>query len=206
MTGVAISDVPENWPALSTQTRFRGNVFSVRTDRVGMPGGDAADRDVVEHPGAVAVLAIDEAQNVLLIRQYRHAVGRLLWELPAGIRDVDGEPPLATAKRELLEETGYRAGDWLTLTDFFTTPGMSDERVRVFLARGLTKVPAGQRNFSARHEEASIQIAWVPLDEAAGGIIAGHLHNPTAVVGILAAYAARSGGFATLRGADAPEG
>jgi 8-oxo-dGDP phosphatase len=206
MTGLAIVDVPERWPTLSTEMRFRGSLFTVRTDRVGMPGGDSADRDVVAHPGAVAVLAIDEAQHVLLIRQYRHAVGRFLWELPAGIRDVDGEPPLATAKRELLEETGYRAGDWLTLADFFTTPGMSDERVRVFLARGLTKVPDAERTFSARHEEASIQIAWVPLDEAVSGVIAGHLHNPTAVVGILAAYAARSGGFATLRGAGAPEG
>jgi 8-oxo-dGTP pyrophosphatase MutT (NUDIX family) len=206
MTDLAIVDVPERWPTLSTQTRFRGNLFSVRTDRVVMPGGDAADREVVEHPGAVAVLAIDEEQHVLLIRQYRHPVGRFLWELPAGIRDVDGEAPLATAKRELLEETGYRARDWMTLADFFTSPGMTDERVRIFLARGLTEVPAAERTFSARHEEASIQLAWVPLDEAVSGVIAGHLHNPTAVVGILAAYAARSDGFATLRGAGAPEG
>ncbi len=138
MTARLISDVPARWPMLSTARRFAGHVFSVRTDRVAMPDGEAADRDVVEHPGAVAVLALDGAERVLLIRQYRHPVGRFLWELPAGLRDVDGEPPLATAQRELVEEAGYRATSWLTLVDFFTTPGMSDERVRIFLARGLS--------------------------------------------------------------------
>ncbi|MGE5289089.1 MAG: NUDIX domain-containing protein [Micromonosporaceae bacterium] len=206
MTDPAIRDVPERWPALSTEERFRGHIFSVRTDRVGMPGGEAADRDVVEHPGAVAVLALDEAERVLMIRQYRHPAGMSLWELPAGLRDVDGEPLLATAERELGEETGYRAGDWLTLADYFTTPGMSSERVRVFLARGVTEIPPAERTFTARHEEASMQVAWVPLDDAVSGVIAGHVHSPTAVVGILAAYAARAKGFATLRGAGAPEG
>ncbi len=206
MTGQVISDVPEHWARLSTVSHFRGHVFGVRTDHVSMPDGKAADRDVVEHPGAVAVLAIDESDRVLMIRQYRHAVARLLWELPAGLRDVDGEPPLATAQRELTEETGYRATRWLTLVDFFTTPGMSDERIRIFLARGLTEVPAAERAFTPEHEEASMQVAWVPLEEAVRGIIAGRLHNPTAVVGILAAYATRSDGFATLRGVDASEG
>ncbi len=206
MTSLPIGDVPECWPVLSTLPRYRGGVFSVRTDRVAMPDGEAADRDVVEHPGAVGVLAIDDSERVLMVRQYRHPVGRFLWELPAGLRDVNGEPPLATGRRELLEETGCRASSWLTLVDFFTSPGMSSERIRIFLARGLTEVPAAQRVFTPRHEEASMQVAWVPLEEAVGGIFAGHVHNPTAVVGILAAYAARSDGFATLRAADAPEG
>jgi 8-oxo-dGDP phosphatase len=207
MTAPAIGeDVPANWSVLSTQPHYRGSVFSVRTDRVAMQDGETADRDVVEHPGAVAVLAIDDRDRVLMVRQYRHPVGMLLWELPAGLRDVDGEPPLATARRELLEETGHRASGWLTLVDFFTSPGMSTERIRIFLARGVTEVPAAQRTFAPRHEEASMQVAWMPIEAAVGSIFAGQLHNPTAVVGILAAYAARSDGFATLRAADAPEG
>ncbi|HUK69670.1 MAG TPA: NUDIX hydrolase [Streptosporangiaceae bacterium] len=206
MTDPPIADVPACWQVLSTTMRYAGSVFSVRTDRVAMQDGEVADRDVVRHPGAVAVVAIDGGERVLMVRQYRHPVSRLLWELPAGLRDVDGEPPLATAKRELLEETGYRASGWLTLVDFFTSPGMSNERIRIFLARGPTEVPMADRDFAPRHEEASMQVAWVPLEDAVRGIFAGHLHNPTAVVGILSAYAARSDGFATLRSADAPEG
>ncbi len=201
-----ISDAAECWPVLSSALGYQGSVFTVRTDVVAMADDETAERDVVEHPGAVAVLAIDTEHRALMIRQYRHPVRRLLWELPAGLRDVEGEPPLTTAIRELLEETGYRASGWHTLVDFFTSPGMSNERIRIFLARGLTEVPTSERNFSPRHEEASLQLAWVPLEHAVGGILAGQLHNPTAVVGILAAYAARSDGFAALRSADAPEG
>ncbi len=152
------------------------------------------------------MLALDDAERVLLIRQYRHPVGRLLWELPAGLRDVDGEQPLATAQRELMEEAAFRATSWLTLVDFLTTPGMSDERVRIFLARGLSEIPDAERDFTARHEEARLEVAWLPLDDAVNAVVAGRLHNPTAVVGILASYAARSDRFATLRSVDAPEG
>jgi 8-oxo-dGTP pyrophosphatase MutT (NUDIX family) len=172
---------------------------------VRMPDGDVAGRDVVEHPGAVAVLALDEQERVLLIRQYRHPVGLLLWEIPAGLRDVAGEPPLVTAERELLEETGYRAADWRVLTDYFTSPGFSTERLRVFLARGLTRVPDADRRYVPEHEEAQLVIAWVRLDEAVARLLAGDLHNGVAAVGILSAYAARKDGLAALRGPDSPE-
>src|SRR2546430_6256668 len=107
-----IEDEPAHWPVVSTADLVGGGLVAVRTDKVRMPDGELAERDVVIHPGAVAVLALDNVQQVLLIRQYRHPVGRLLWEIPAGLRDVAGEPPWATARRELLEEAGYRARDW----------------------------------------------------------------------------------------------
>ena len=108
---VPLRDTPERWPVLSSAVQARGPIVTLRTDRVQMPDHEAADRQVVEHPGAVAIVALDEAGRVLMIRQYRHPVARRLWELPAGLRDVSGEPPLITAERELLEETGYRAGE-----------------------------------------------------------------------------------------------
>src|SRR2546421_12084195 len=107
-----IRDEPAHWPVVSSAELVRGRLVTVRTDKVRMPDNQVAERDVVIHPGAVAVLALDDASQVLLIRQYRHPVGRLLWEIPAGLRDVAGEAPWATARRELLEEAGYRARDW----------------------------------------------------------------------------------------------
>ena len=200
-----IRDVPEHWPVASSAELARGSLLRMRTDTVRMPGGGTADREIVEHPGAVAVLGLDESGRVLMIRQYRHPVGRLLWEIPAGLRDKPGEPLLAAAERELLEETGYRAADWRVLVDFFTSPGFSTERVRIFLARGLTQVPEAGREYVRRDEEAHLEIAWVPLERALAGILAGDLHNGVAALGILSAYAARHDGFAALRYAGAPE-
>jgi 8-oxo-dGDP phosphatase len=200
-----IRDARQAWPVTSSAELCRGVIVRLRSDQVRMPDGSVAGREVVQHPGAVAVLALDEADRVLLIRQYRHPAGRLLWELPAGLRDVPGEPPLVTAERELLEEAGYRAGDWRVLTDFFTSPGISTERLRVYLARDLTEVPARQRTYVREHEEAYLVTAWVPLDEAAALFLSGDLHNGVTAVGILSAYAARGHGFAALRGPDAPE-
>jgi 8-oxo-dGTP pyrophosphatase MutT (NUDIX family) len=200
-----IRDVPEHWPVASSAELARGSLLRMRTDTVRMPGGGTADREIVEHPGAVAVLGLDESGRVLMIRQYRHPVGRLLWEIPAGLRDKPGEPLLAAAERELLEETGYRAADWRVLVDFFTSPGFSTERLRIFLARGLTQVPEAGREYVRRDEEAHLEIAWVPLERALAGILAGDLHNGVAALGILSAYAARHDGFAALRYAGAPE-
>ena len=201
-----IRDVPERWPVASSAEVFRGALIGVRIDTVRMPGGQTADREIVEHPGAVAVLGLDESGRVLMIRQYRHPVGRLLWEIPAGLRDKPGEPLLAAAERELLEETGYRATDWRVLGDFFTSPGFSTERIRIFLARGLSRAPERELKYVRQDEEAQLLLAWVPLEKALAAFLAGDLHNGVAALGILSAAAARKAGFAALRLADAPEG
>jgi 8-oxo-dGDP phosphatase len=200
-----MKDEVARWPVVSSAELFRGRLVTVRTDKVRMPDNQVAERDVVIHPGAVAVLALDNAQQVLLIRQYRHPVGRLLWEIPAGLRDVSGEPAWATARRELLEEAGYRAGDWRVLADYYSSPGFSTERLRVFLARDLEFVPEAGRDFVRQDEEAHLVPAWLPLDEAVRKVLVGELHNGVAALAVLAGYAARSEGFERLRAADAPE-
>ncbi|HWM96153.1 MAG TPA: NUDIX hydrolase [Streptosporangiaceae bacterium] len=200
-----VRDEPAHWPVVSTAELVRGRLVTLRTDKVRMPDGELAERDVVIHPGAVAVLALDDTQQVLVIRQYRHPVGRLLWEIPAGLRDVSGEPPWATARRELLEEAGYRARDWRVLADYYTSPGFSTERLRVFLARDLEFVPESERDFVPEGEETQLVPAWLPLDEAVRKVLAGELHNGVAALAILAGYAARSEGYERLRPADAPE-
>jgi 8-oxo-dGDP phosphatase len=200
-----ISDAAARWPVVSSKEIYHGAIIDVRSDTIRSPDGNTAEREVVRHPGAVGVVALDESDRVLLIRQYRHAVGRLLWELPAGLRDVDGEPLLHAARRELLEETGYRAARWQVLVDYFSSPGIITERLRVFLARGLNLVPEADRDFVPVNEEAHLLIDWVPLEHAVSLIFAGELHNGVAVAGILAARVASGDGFGGLRDAAAPE-
>ena len=196
-------DAAESWPVDSTREQLRNWLIAVRTDKVRMPDDHYAERTVVTHPGAVAVLALDDAQRVLMIRQYRHPVGRLLWEIPAGLRDADGESPLRTAQRELLEETGYTAREWHSLVDYFTSPGFSTERIRIYLARGLER--ADHPGHEREHEEKFIVIGWLPLAEAVRLVLAGKLHNSAAITGILAGYASLSEDFSGLRPAAAPE-
>jgi len=200
-----MKDEPAHWPVVSSAELLRGRLVTVRTDQVRMPDNNLAERELVIHPGAVAVLALDDASRVLLIRQYRHPVGRLLWEIPAGLRDVAGEPPWQTARRELLEEAGYRARDWRLLADYFSSPGYSTERLRVYLARDLEFVPEAERDFVPEDEETQLVPAWLPLDEAVRKVFAGDLHNGVAALAIMAGYAARSEGYDRLRPADAPE-
>jgi 8-oxo-dGDP phosphatase len=200
-----IADVPEHWPVVSSDELLRTRLIAVRSDKVRFPDNQMAEREVVIHPGAVAVLALDDTDRILLIRQYRHPVGRLLWEIPAGLRDVAGEDPFVTAQRELVEEAGYRARDWRVLADYFSSPGFSTERLRVYLARDLEPVPQAERDFIPEHEEAFLLTGWLPLDEGVAKVFAGELHNGPTALGILAGYAARSGGFARLRPADSPE-
>ncbi len=200
-----IADVPEQWPVVSSAQLLRSRLITVRADKVRMPDNQIAEREVVLHPGAVGVLALDDSDRILLIRQYRHPVGRLLWEIPAGLRDVAGEDLLRTAQRELLEEAGYRARDWRVLADYFSSPGFSTERLRVYLARDLELVPEAERDFVPHDEEAFLVTSWLPLEEAVAKVFAGELHNGVTALGILAGYAARSGGFARLRPADSPQ-
>jgi 8-oxo-dGDP phosphatase len=202
---VNIKDEPAQWPVVSSSELLRGRLVTLRTDKVRMPGSNVAERDVVVHPGAVAVVALDGAGQVLLIRQYRHPVSRLLWEIPAGLRDVAGEALSGTARRELLEEAGYRARDWRVLADYYSSPGFTTERLRIFLARELEFVPSGERDFVPEDEEAELVPAWLALDDAVRKVLAGELHNGATALGILASYAARSEGFDRLRPADAPE-
>lgn len=200
-----IEDTPEAWDVVESRRRFKGHIMDVVTDTVRMPGDENSDRDYVIHPGAVAVVALDDEDRVLLIRQYRHPTRRLLWELPAGLRDVEGESLVTGAARELAEEAGYRARTWHTLVDLYTSPGMSDERIRVFLARDLTKIPEEENGFVHRHEEIGMPVEWVPLADAVEKALMGMIHNSPAVAGILAAYAASVEGFGLMRPADAPE-
>jgi ADP-ribose pyrophosphatase len=201
-----LRDRPERWPVTESEDLAQGKLLRMRRDMVMMPDGSVAGRELIEHPGAVAIVALDDDDRVLLIRQYRHPVGAVLWEIPAGLRDVDGEPVLHTAQRELAEETGYRAADWRVLADYFSSPGYSTERLRIFLARGLTEMPPDERQrYVPEGEEAYLTVSWVPLDHALRSFIAGDMHNGVAGVGILSAYAARQVGFASLRQAGEPE-
>jgi ADP-ribose pyrophosphatase len=185
-----------DFATLSSETVYVGKIFALRADEVAMPGGGSARREVVEHYGAVAVVALDDDGNLVLVYQYRHPIGRRLWELPAGLLDMGDEPAHVTAARELEEETGLAATHWQTLIDVDSTPGFSDESVRIFLATGLTDI--GRPH--AHDEEADLVVKRVPLAEAVQMVFAGEIVNALAVAGILAA-AHRP---AELRQADAP--
>jgi ADP-ribose pyrophosphatase len=180
------------------ETLYVGKIFALRADEVRMPGGGTARREVVEHYGAVAIVALDDERNVVLVHQYRHPVGRRLWELPAGLLDMGEEPPQDTAARELEEEAGLAAEQWRVLVDVISAPGFSDESVRVYLATGLTDVDRPE----AHDEEADLTVKRVPLDDAVQMVLAGEIVNSLAVAGILAAHA--MGAPETLRTVDAP--
>ncbi|WP_327039970.1 NUDIX hydrolase [Micromonospora ureilytica] len=198
-----MSAVEHRYEVRSRQERYRGRIFDVVTDEVTMPGGGTGLRDLVRHVGAVAVVALDDAGQVVLIRQYRHPVGRHLWELPAGLMDVSGEELPAAALRELAEEADLTAGRVDVLVDLHSSPGFTNEIVRVFLARDLGDVPADERH--ERHdEEADLQVVRIDLDEAVAMVLAGEITNASAVAGLLAAARARDTGFTQLRRADAP--
>jgi 8-oxo-dGTP pyrophosphatase MutT (NUDIX family) len=185
---MTLTDTPEHWPVVSSEEELSDWLITVRADEVRMPGDRIAKRLVVTHPGAVAVLAMDEANRVLMIRQYRHPVGELLWELPAGLLDHPGESPVEAALRELREETGYAASSLRPLVEFYTSPGFSTERIRIFLAGGLSEL--ADRGYEPIEEEATIELRWIPLGDAVEAVLSGDIHNGPAVAGILAAHTA----------------
>lgn len=192
-------------PVHSRTDIWNGRIVSVATEEVEVvAGSEPVTREFVIHPGAVAVVALrGEAghEEVLLERQYRHPVRANLWEIPAGLLDIEGEDYLTAAQRELAEETDLQAATWHVLTDYFNSPGGCTESVRIYLARDIT--PTGQE-FEREDEEIDMVAAWCPLDEAVNAVLEGRFHNPSAVTGILAAAAARARGWVGLRPADAP--
>jgi ADP-ribose pyrophosphatase len=205
LSAMAVEDRAERWPVSSSSVAHRtGRVISVRRDVVTPAVGEQFTRDVVVHPGAVGILALDEQERVLLVSQYRHPVGHRLLEAPAGLLDVPGEPYHEAAVRELYEEGHVRAHYWRVLVDAFTSPGMTTESIRVYLARDLGHVPDGERHVG-HAEEADMPVVWAPLPDVVEAILAGRLHNAVLCLAALAAWTARNGsGYDSLRPVDAP--
>ena len=194
---------PHDYAVVESRRIFVGRVAVLRSDQVAMPGGISSQRDVVELPGAVGIVALDEYGRVLLVRQYRHPVRRRLWEIPAGLLDSPRESAVDAAERELFEEGHMRAAEWFTLVDTLTSPGMSDETVRIFLARDLVQVPSSERHVGV-HEEVEMEMTWVALDYAVDRCYSGELENGITIAGLLAAQLALTRGLAGLRPSSAP--
>lgn len=196
-------------PVVGAEVVYHGVIWDIVAEDVDLGAGSGGTagivvrREFVRHPGAVVVIALDDDERVLLQRQYRHPVRRELWEPPAGLLDVAGEDARDAAARELAEEADLVAERWDVLLDYYTSPGGSDEALRVFLARELTEVATADR-FEREAEERDMVARWVPLSDAVSLVLSGAVHNPSAVVGVLAAAAARAAGWSTLRPAGAP--
>lgn len=195
-----LRDDPTSPEVLSSELVFDGRVWDVRRETFELDGQPIL-RDFVDHPGAVAVLAMDERDRVLLIKQYRHPVRSRDWELPAGLLDLDGESPLAAAQRELAEEVDLIAESWDLLSEFMTSPGGSNEVIRIYLARGVSAAP---EVFARTEEEAGIELRWVPIDEAVDAVLARDVQNAILCLAVLTAAAGRDRGWQTLGPAEAP--
>jgi ADP-ribose pyrophosphatase len=182
---------PHEFTVLSSEEVYAGRVISLRRDTVAMPGGVESVREVVHHPGAVGIVAVDDDDRVVLLRQYRHAVADRLWELPAGLRDADGEPPVETARRELAEEVGLAAERWSLLITQHPSPGFCDELVYLYLAEGLTDI-GKPLEFVVEHEEADMTVERIPLADAVQQVFDGTIRNSLAVIGLLAAAQVRA--------------
>lgn len=186
-------------------TAWSGRIVDMVEDHVVVvEGEEPVVRQYTRHPGAVAVVAMrgeEGTEEILLLRQYRHPVNASLWEIPAGLLDIPGEDSRVAAERELAEEADLKAVRWDVLVDFFTSPGGSTEPLRVFLARDLETT---ETSFEREDEEATMEYAWVSLSDALDWVLAGRLHNPSTVIGILSAHAARGRGWEGLREPGAP--
>jgi 8-oxo-dGTP pyrophosphatase MutT (NUDIX family) len=179
----SLRDEPVDLEVVASDLVYRGAVWDVRSDTVRY-GDDEMTRQYVEHPGAAAVVALDDDNRVVLIQQYRQPIKARDWEIPAGLLDVAGEPPLEAAKRELTEEVDLTAERWQHLVSIHTTPGGNDEVVHLFLARGLSTVVTG---YEREHEESDMRVERVPLADVIDGVLAGRLRNGILATGVLAA-------------------
>ena len=202
--GDDLIDAALSWPVISSEVLASGAIVDFVQDEVQTPDGELIKREYLAHPGAVGVIALDDQDRVVLVRQYRHPVRHRLIEPPAGLIDVEGEDPLLAARRELAEEVGLAADTWHVLVDLFTTPGTIGESLRIYLARELSEVEAPP-GFVRGGEEAQMDTVRADLDELVSAVLAGKLHNPILVSGVLATWMSRRrDGFANLRAADAP--
>jgi ADP-ribose pyrophosphatase len=181
-----LGDTPEDWPVISSSVEFEGGMIKVRSDQLA-DDDKPFSRDVVMHPGAVAIVALDDEERALVISQYRHPAEARLVEFPAGLLDVEGEDPLEAARRELREEGQVEADHWRLLLMMRPSPGMSDEIVHIYLAEGVRPSPVPD-GFSAVHEEAGMTRAWVPLAELVDAVIAGRISNALTIAGSLAVW------------------
>lgn len=171
---------------LNSTTVYKGRIWSVVSKTFKLHG-DELTRDFIDHPGAVAILAVNHADQVLVIRQYRAPVNEFLIEIPAGLTDISGESPLETAQRELLEEADYRATTWQLLQIFHTSPGSSSETIHIYLATDLEKV---EHDYQREGEEKHLQVDWVPFQDLLEAVLRSNVKSPTLVMAILS-YAAR---------------
>jgi 8-oxo-dGTP pyrophosphatase MutT (NUDIX family) len=187
---VARTNGEHEFTTVSSTDIYIGKILALRADEVSMPGGRHARREVVEHSGAVAVVALDDQERVVLVHQYRYPLDRRLWEIPAGLLDVAGEDPLRTAQRELAEEAGLAAEQWSVLVDIASSPGFTDQSERVYLARDLSTVDRPQ---AVGDEEADLVIHRIPLSDAVRMVFDGEIVNAPTVSGLLAAYAVWQG-------------
>ncbi len=182
-----IADLPDDsWPVIASVDLLRDDwVIALRADTVRRPGHDEEFRRyVLEHPGAVVILALDDQRRVVCLRQYRHAVRQRLLELPAGLRDEAGEPPVETAKRELREEAEVEADQWTHLLSTWSSPGITSERIEIFLATGLHHSPRG--DFVLQHEEAEMERLLVPFDDLLAAVLDGRVADGPVVQAVLA--------------------
>jgi len=196
-----LKDEPFSYPVSDHKAIFKGRIFDIVSDDVDLGKEGTVVREYIDHPGAVAILALDNDDRVAIINQYRHPIRSILWEIPAGLLDINGELAIDAAKRELAEEADLEAKQWDVLVDLVTSPGGTNEALRIYLARDLT--PTGKK-FERFDEEATMRVEWLPLDELVEGAFAGRFRNAALVAGALAAAVARANNWATLRPATAP--
>lgn len=197
----ALTDAPATDVRVLESTVFaKGRVWDIRRERFAF-GDTELVREYMDHPGAVAVVALDDEDRVLMFRQYRHPIAHRDWEIPAGLMDVPGEAGLLTAQRELAEEADLQADHWALLLELFMSPGGTSEAIRVFLARGVSAV---EHEFVRDGEELELVPEWIPLDDAVTAVLEGRVANALTASSVLAAAASRAAGWATLRDPHSP--